>query len=140
MLSGAAGCHESLPITVTVAEADAPVPPSFEVTALVVLFLVLAVVPTTFSVIAHHPLIDRRPLTSATTPEPAGAVSAPPQVLVKPFGSPTTRPAGSTSVKPTPVSAAVAFGLVSAMVSVVVPVTGMLANPKALAIVGGAIT
>ena len=41
------------------------------------------------------------------------------------------------SVKPTPVSAVPAFGLVSVNVSVVVPLTKMASVPKALAIVGG---
>ena len=44
------------------------------------------------------------------------------------------------SVKPTPVSAVPAFGLVSVNVSVVVPFTKMPSGPKALAIVGGALT
>ncbi len=70
---------------------------------------------------------------------PAIAVIVPPpHEPVSPFGVATTRPAGSVSVKPTPVSAVPAFGLVSVKVSVVVPFTTMLAAPKALAIVGGA--
>jgi hypothetical protein len=61
-------------------------------------------------------------------------------VLASPFGVATTRPAGSVSVKPTPVSAVPAFGLVSVNDCVVVPFTTMLAAPNAVAIVGGATT
>ena len=42
--------------TVRLAEAVPPVPPSVEVTALVVLFLAPAVVPVTLTVIVHEPL------------------------------------------------------------------------------------
>ena len=72
-------------------------------------------------------------------PVPATAVTVPPHVLASPFGVATTRPAGSVSVKPTPVSAVPAFGLVSVNVSVVVPFTRMPGAPKAFAIVGGPI-
>ena len=77
-------------------------------------------------------------MSQRTLPAPATAVTVPPHVSARPFGVATTRPAGSVSVKPTPVSAVAAFGLVSVNVSVVVPFTTMLAAPNALAIVGGA--
>ena len=124
--------------TVRLAEAVPPAPPSVEVTALVVLFLAPAVVPVTFTVIVQEPLAGRPPLTSATLPVPATAVTVPPHVFASPFGVATTRPAGSVSVKPTPLSAVPGLGLVSVNVSVVVPFTTMLAAPNALAIVGGA--
>ncbi len=74
-------------------------------------------------------------------PEPATAVAVPPQVLVRPLGVATTRPAGRVSVKATPVSAAVlAAGLVMVKVSEVVPFSGTAGAPKALAIDGGAST
>lgn len=70
-------------------------------------------------------------------PEPATAVAVPPQVLVIPFGVATTIPAGSVSVKATPVSAtALAAGFVTVKVSDVVPFNGMFEEPKALAIEG----
>src|SRR5258708_161175 len=74
-------------------------------------------------------------------PEPAPAVAVPPQVLVRALGVATTSPAGSVSVKATPVSAAVlAAGLVMVKVSEVVPFSGTAGAPKALAIDGGAST
>ena len=124
--------------TVRLAEAVPPVPPSVEVTALVVLFLAPAVVPVTLTVSVHEPPAGRPPLASPTLPAPATAVTVPPHVLANPFGVATTSPAGSVSVKPTPPSVIPGFGLVSVNVSVVVPFTTMLATPKALAIVGGA--
>ena len=73
-------------------------------------------------------------------PAPATAVTVPPHVPASPFGVATTRPAGSVSVKPTPVSAVPAFGLVSVNVSAVVPFCRTLSGAKALAIAGGATT
>jgi hypothetical protein len=74
-------------------------------------------------------------------PEPATDVAVPPHVLVRPFGVATTIPAGSVSVKATPVSAtAFAAGLVMVKVSDVVPFNGTFGAPKALAIDGGATT
>ena len=67
-------------------------------------------------------------------------MTVPPHVFASPFGVATTRPAGSGSVKATPLSAVAALGLVSVNVSVVVPFTAMLAAPNALAIVGGPTT
>src|SRR6478736_6298987 len=71
---------------------------------------------------------------------PAVAVIVPaPQVPVRPFGVETTRPAGSVSLKPTPVRAVV-LALVMVKLSEVEPFSGMLAAPKAFAIVGGPTT
>ena len=122
------------------ADAVPPVPPSADVTAPVVLFLVPAVVPVTFTVIVQDPPAARPPLASATLPDPAVAVTVPPHVFASPFGVATTSPVGSVSVKPTPVSAVGAFGLVSVNVNAVVAFRAMLAPPKALAIVGGTTT
>ena len=96
--------------------------------------------PMTLTVIVQEPPAARPPLTSPMLPVPATAVTVPPHVFASPFGVATTRPAGSGSVKPTPVSAVPAFGLVSVNVSVVVPFTRMPGGAKALAIVGGALT
>jgi hypothetical protein len=74
-------------------------------------------------------------------PDPATAVPVPPHVLVSPFGVATTIPAGSVSVKATPVSAtALAAGFVIVKVSDVVPFNGIFGEPKALAIEGGETT
>lgn len=80
-----------------------PVPPSFEVTADVVLFFTPAVVPVTFTDNVHEELAAIVPPDKLIAPAAAAAV--PPQELVKPLGEETTRPAGKVSVNPTPVNA-----------------------------------
>ena len=101
------------------------------------LFLVPTVVPVTFTVIVQDDApTGRTPVASATLPDAAVAVTVPPQVFTSPFGVETTSPAGSVSVKATPVSAVARLGLVRVNVSVVVPLTVMLGAPKALEIVG----
>ena len=55
------------------------------------------------------------------------------------MGVATVIPAGSVSVKATPVSAAAAFELPMVKFKLVVPFSGMLAAPKDLAMLGGAI-
>jgi hypothetical protein len=96
--------------TVRLAEAVPPVPPSVEVTFPVVLFLVPAAVPVTLTEKVHDALAARVPADRVTVPVPAVAVIAPvPHVPVSPFGVETTKPAGSVSLKPTPVSALVAL-------------------------------
>src|SRR5258708_19998799 len=73
--------------------------------------------------------------------EPATAVAVPPQVFESALGVATTSPVGRVSVKATPVSATVlAAGLVMVKVREVVPFSGMVAAPNALAIDGGATT
>jgi hypothetical protein len=95
-------------ITLTLAEAVPPVPPSVEVTLPVVLFLVPAVVPVTFTLNVQELLAAIVPPERLIVPEPATAVIVPePQVPVRPFGVATTSPAGSVSLKPTPVRAVV---------------------------------
>lgn len=63
-----------------------------------------------------------------------------PQEPVRPFGVEITRPAGKVSLKATPLSATVVFGLLTVKLKDVEPFSGMLAAPKALAIVGGETT
>ena len=82
----------------------------------------------------------RAPPVSEMDPEPAAAVTVPPQLLVKPFGVATTRPAGSESLNATPLRASVVFGLLMLKVSDVELFRRMLAAPKALVIVGGVAT
>src|SRR5260370_14199384 len=92
-----------------------------------------------FTVTVQVLLAATVPPVSEILPEPATAVATPPQVLVSPLGVATTSPAGKVSVKATPVSAtALAPGLVMVKVSEVVPLSGRLAAPNALAIDGGA--
>ena len=94
--------------TLMLAEAVPPVPPSVEVTLPVVLFLVPAVVPVTFTANVQELLAAIVPPERLTAPEPAVAVTVPlPQVPVSPFGVETTRPAGSASLNATPVIPAV---------------------------------
>src|SRR5205085_2483527 len=69
--------------------------------------------------------------------EPAVAVAVPPQVLVRPLGVATTKPAGRLSVNDSPVSDTLVFGLVMVMVSDVVPLSGILVAPKVLVTVAG---
>src|SRR5437762_2929209 len=68
-------------------------------------------------------------------PEPAPAVTVPPQVLVTPGVAATSRPKGSVSVK-LPLMATT-LGLLMLKFTVVVPLIGMVAAPKLLAICGG---
>jgi hypothetical protein len=93
-------------ITVTVAVAERPVPPSFEVMALVELFFTPAEVPVT--VICNAQLEPGEPVAAKLKPEKVitllEAEMVPPQV--KRLGkSEVVRPAGSVSTNPTPVSA-----------------------------------
>src|SRR5882724_9087626 len=127
--------------TARFAVAVLPVPPLVELTLPVVLTKFPDAVPVTFTVTVQVLLAATVPPVSETLPEPATAVAVPPHVLVNPFGVATTIPAGKLSVNATPVSAtALAAGLVMVNVSEVVPFSGTLAAPKALAIDGGATT
>jgi hypothetical protein len=94
--------------TLMLAEAVPPVPPSVEVTLPVVLFLVPAVVPVTFTLNVQELLAAIVPPERLIVPVPAVAVTVPaPQVPVRPFGVATTRPAGNVSLNATPVIAVV---------------------------------
>ncbi len=65
----------------------------------------------------------------------------PPHAPVKPLPAiGISRPVGSVSVNPIPVSVWLGFGLLSVKVNVVVPFTGTAGAPNALVMVGGAIT
>jgi hypothetical protein len=127
------------PTTVMEALDVLPVPPSVEVTC-TLLFFTPAVVPCTLTTTVQLPLAAIVPALRVIEPEPAVAVTVPLQVLLSPFGVATTRPAGRLSVKATPLSATLVFGLVMVKVSDVVPFSGMVAAPNALAIDGGVTT
>ena len=89
--------------TAMLANAVPPVPPSVEVTALVVLFFAPPVVPVTFTENVHEVLCARVAPDKLTMFVACVAVIAPaPQLPVRPFGVEIARPAGSVSVKPMP--------------------------------------
>ena len=127
-------------MTSIVADAVPPLPPSVEVTLPEVLILVPAVLPVTLTM-----KLQEAP---AGTLEPvrlkllalAVTLLDPVQVPPTPGGLAITRPVGRLSVKLTPVSAVVLFGLAIRKVRGVVPPTGMVGAPKALLMVGGAST
>lgn len=75
-----------------------------------------------------------------TDDDPATAVAVPLQVVFRLFGVATTRPAGRLSVKATPFSVRFTLVLLRVNVSEVVPFSGMVAAPNALAMVGGLMT
>ena len=71
-------------------------------------------------------LVATVPPVNEMVPDPAVAVAVPPQVLLKPFGVETTRPAGRLSVNATPFDAAgLLAGLVIVIVNVEVPFTAI---------------
>src|SRR5262249_60193353 len=72
---------------------------------------------------------------------PCVAVIVPaPQVPVRPLGVETTRPAGSVSLKATPLSATVVLLFWMVKLKLVEPFSGIEAAPKALMITGGPTT
>ena len=87
-----------------------------------------------FTVITQTPT-GVRLLLKLMLPEPATAVTVPPQVLVTPGVAATCNPTGSVSVKLALI--ATTLGLLMLKLRVVVPFTGMLTWPKLLLICGG---
>jgi hypothetical protein len=114
-----------------------PVPPSVEVTALVVLGLEPAVVPVTLTVTEQLPLATSVPPDKLIELEPATAVTVPPQLLITPGVEATTKPETSVSEKPIPLSALATFGLLIPMTTVVELPTPIVVVPNDLLIVGG---
>ena len=119
-----------------------PVPPSVEVIAPVVLGLAPAVVPITFTLIVQG--VPAVTAAFETFSEVAPGVKLdvfvlPPQLLTTTPGDVSTcRPPGKLSLKPTPVSVPLAFGLAMVKVNCEnVPPTKILVGLKALEIVGG---
>ena len=125
--------------TVMVVDAVEPVPPSVEVTGLVVLVFAPAVVPVTLTWKTQN--VAGPTLAPASVMALAVVVIEPPsQVPISPLGEATARPAGRVSVKPTPVSVVAPLGLLTVNCSIVVPLSGTVAAPNTLEIVGGATT
>jgi hypothetical protein len=117
-----------------------PMPPSAEVTALVVLLFVPAVVPVTLRLTLQEPLAATLPTLRLRLPLPPTApVTVPPQVLLRPVETETTSPAGNVSLNAIPLSADV-FGLLIVKVSDVDPLSGTLVAPNVLVRLGGATT
>jgi hypothetical protein len=125
--------------TKTLAVAVLPVPPFVEATVTELVFNPI-VDPVTLTVTAQEEFAARLTPLKLTVAEPAAAVAVPPQVFVKAGVAATTNPAGSASLKFTPVNAVAVLGLLMDNVSVVeLPVKmGLAAN--ALLITGGSIT
>src|SRR6476661_4650643 len=99
------------PITVMLAVLlVAPAPLSFDEIGPVVLFCTPACTPVTFRLMVHEVFAASDPPVRLIEPDPAAAVAVPPQLLVRPFGVATTKPAGSVSLKAIPVSASEVFG------------------------------
>lgn len=125
--------------TLIVAFAVRPLPDSVELTLPVVFSLAPAVVPLTATLIEQAPLDVSEPPLKLIAVLPAVGANVPPQVFVAPGVAATSKPAGKLSVIAKPVSVN-AFGLVKLIVSVDVPLTGMLVGEKLLATVGAAAT
>jgi hypothetical protein len=127
--------------TLIEAEAVPPVPPSVEVTGPVVLFCVPAAIPVTLTENVQLALAARvAPLRLMVFVPCVAVIVPPPQEPVRPFGVEMTSPAGSVSLKPTPVNAVVVLGFVTVKLKLVVPFNGMLAAPNAFVRVGAATT
>ena len=126
--------------TVRTAVAVLPVPPFVDETLLVVLTLVPDEMAVTLTVTVQLLLTAMVPADNVTLPEPAVAVTEPPQALVNAFGVATTSPAGRLSVNAMPLSATLLLGLVIVRVRLVVPFKGMVPAPNDLAIDGGVTT
>lgn len=118
----------------------APVPPSVELTAPVVLAFAPAEVPVTFIESVQLPPATIVPPVKLTEPLPATAVGVPLQVFDRLLGVATTNPDGSVSVNATPLKAVAPLGLLIVNVKEVVPFRAMVPTPNALLIVGGATT
>ena len=123
--------------TVRLAVAVLPVPALVEVTAAVVLFFTPGVVPVMLTAIVHVPAAAIVPPEKLRVVSPAFGAKVPPQLVLAPGVEATAKPEGRGSVKATPRSCFDALGLVMVNVSVVVPLGGMFAAPKALLIDGG---
>ena len=127
--------------TVIVAEAAFPVPPCNEVTALVVLCCVPAIVAVTLTAKVQDAVAGRVALVRLMFLDPAmAAMAPPPQLPLSPFGVATTSPEGKVSVNPTAVRATVVLGLVIVKLKAVeLPITSVVAANDLL-MTGGATT
>ena len=90
----------------------APVPPSVDVIAPVVLAFAPAVVPMMFTFTVQVPLAAIEPPLNVSVVSPEIGANVPPQVVTTPGLLATCNPEGNTSVNATPVRPTVEFGLV----------------------------
>jgi hypothetical protein len=128
-------------ITAMLAEALAPLPPSLEVTELVVLFCAPVAVLVTFTLKVHEELpVKLAPLSVMLLPPALAAMLPPPQPPVRPLGVDTKRPDGNESVKPMPVKVPAAFGFETVKLRVVVAFNAMEVAPNVMVRVGGPTT
>jgi hypothetical protein len=119
--------------TARVADALLPVPPSFELTALVVFVFSPAAVAVTFTEKVHDALAASVPPLRLTAFDPAVAEIVPvPHDPERPLGVATARPAGNVSLAPM-LLRLVPLGFVMVKLREVEPFRGMLAAPKAMA-------
>jgi len=126
---------------VTLAEAVAPLPPSLDVTALVILFCTPVDTAVTLTLKVHEELALKAAPARVMLFDPAVAVMLPPpQPPVRLFGEEMISPTGSVSLNPIPVNRVVAFGLVTVKLRVVVPSSVTKDPPNVFEIFGGATT
>jgi len=124
--------------TLMLADAVPPVPPSFEFALPEMLFFVPAVVPVTLTEKVHDVLGASDAPFRAMEPLADGAVIVPPpQLPLSALGVDITRPAGKTSLKPTPVKVVLELLFWTVNCKLVVPFSGILAAPNALMLTGG---
>jgi len=115
--------------TYKVAEAVPPVPPSFEAMVLVTLFLVPAVVPTTFTVILQSVSAATVPPDRLTKPLFGVATAEPPQPSKISLGEATTTPYGRVSEKARPLRPDELFWFTTTNVNWAVLLSGMVYGP-----------
>jgi hypothetical protein len=125
-------------LTTREAVAVFPLPPSVEVTAVVVLFFGPAVVPVTGTPKVQLPFAASDPPVKVIVLG-AAVVREPPQITVGPLLA-TVKPPTRESLKPMPLNAVFRFGLVIVNVSVELFPVKIELGEKDLARVGGAIT
>ena len=132
-------------ITVSVSLAVPPVPPSVEVTVPVVLTCAPALIPVTLTENVHEPLEASVPPDKLTVEgDPGGLLIV--AVIVPLPQEPVTvveanfTPPGKVSVKLTPLSDTLLFGLVSVKLNVLLPFSGMVLGLNDLLMVGGLAT
>lgn len=118
----------------------APVPPSVDVTADVVLAKLPAAVPVTFTENVQEALAASVPPLRLTPVFWVAVMVPPPQLPVRPLGVEIIKPAGRVSLKATPLSVVLVLGLLIVKLRLVEPFCGMLAAPNAFVIVGGPTT
>jgi len=108
------------------------------VTVLVVLFTTPAAVPVTDTVMVHVPpgALSGTPV-AVMVLDPSGAVTVPPQSVVRPPGVEIRTPAGSVSVKATLVKSTTWFGFVSVNIRLAVAPTGRPTAANAFVSAGG---